>query len=66
MTISINGEIKELNEEILTIKELLEKMNYSKGIAVALNETFVLKTKYEETTIKDGDRLDILSPVQGG
>lgn len=66
MKISINGEIKELSVESLSVKELLEQMNYGKGIAVALNETFVLKTKYEETDIKDGDRLDILSPVQGG
>jgi len=66
MKISINGEIKEFNIETLTVKELLEDMNYGKGIAVALNETFVLKTKYQETTVTDGDRLDILSPVQGG
>jgi thiamine biosynthesis protein ThiS len=50
----------------MTVKELLELMNYTKGIAVALNETFVLKAKYEDTKIEDGDRLDILSPVQGG
>jgi len=41
-------------------------MKYNKGIAVALNETFVLKTKYAETEINDGDRLDILSPIAGG
>jgi len=66
MKISINGEIKEFDKESLTIQELLEIINYGKGIAIALNETFILKTKYQETTIKDGDRLDILSPVQGG
>ena len=66
MKISINGEIKEFDKDTLTIQELLEIVNYGKGIAVALNETFVLKTKYEETMIADGDRLDILSPVQGG
>jgi len=66
MKISINGEIKEFDKESLTIQELLEIINYGKGIAIALNETFILKTKYQDTTIKDGDRLDILSPVQGG
>ena len=66
MKLSINGEIKEFNQDSMTVKELLELMNYNKGIAVALNETFVLKTKYEDTKIEDGDRLDILSPVQGG
>jgi len=66
MKISINGEIKEFDRDSLTIQELLEIIDYGKGIAIALNETFILKTKYQETTIKDGDRLDILSPVQGG
>ncbi len=66
MKISINGEIKEFDKDSMTIQELLELIDYGKGIAVALNETFILKTKYQETTIKDGDRLDILSPVQGG
>jgi len=66
MKVSINGEIKEFDRDSLTIQELLEIIDYGKGIAIALNETFILKTKYQETTIKDGDRLDILSPVQGG
>jgi len=66
MKISINGEIKEFNKDTLTIKEILDEMKYTKGIAVALNETFVLKTKYQDTKVKEGDRLDILSPVQGG
>ena len=66
MRISINAEIKEFDKEFLTIQELLEIINYGEGIAIALNETFILKTKYQETTIKDGGRLDILSPVQGG
>ena len=66
MTISVNGELKTFDKEILTVQELLEEMKFGKGIAVALNEEFVLKTTYNQTTIKDGDRLDILSPVQGG
>jgi len=66
MKISINGEIKEFDKDTLTIKEILDELGYSKGIAVALNETFVLKGKYQDTIVKEGDRLDILSPVQGG
>jgi sulfur carrier protein len=66
MKLSINGEIKEFKEKSLTIKEILDLMQYNKGIAVALNETFILKTEYENIEVKDGDRLDILSPIQGG
>ncbi len=66
MKISVNGEIKEFNSERLMLNELLEEMKFGKGVAVALNETFVLRTSYAKTDINDGDRLDILSPVQGG
>ncbi len=66
MRISVNGEIKEFNRERLMLNELLEEMQFGKGVAVALNETFVLRTNYAKTDINDGDRLDILSPVQGG
>jgi len=66
MTISVNGEKKTFETETLTVQKLLEEMNFGKGIAVALNEEFVLRTTYNETNINDGDRLDILSPVQGG
>ena len=66
MTISINGEIKTFETNRLTIQELLEELNFKEGFAVALNEEFVLRTTYNETEINDGDKLDILSPVQGG
>ncbi len=66
MKISVNGEIKEFNEESLTIDKILDILEYKTGIAVALNETFIIKTKYRDTVVKDGDRLDILSPIQGG
>ncbi len=66
MRISVNGEIKEFNRERLMLNELLEEMQFGKGVAVALNETFVLRTNYAKIDINDGDRLDILSPVQGG
>jgi len=66
MTISVNGELKIFETQTLTVQKLLEEMNFATGIAVALNEEFVLKTTYSKTNINDGDRLDILSPVQGG
>jgi sulfur carrier protein len=66
MTISINGEKKHFDVESMSVQELLEKLDYKEGFAVALNTTFVLNTTYNETMIKDGDELDILAPVQGG
>jgi sulfur carrier protein len=64
--ISVNGEIKEV-EEGLTITELIKALSYTKeGFAVAINMTFVPIKSYDTTTIKEGDKIDILAPVQGG
>lgn len=64
--VSVNGEVKEL-ENSLNITEMIEALKYKiKGFAVAVNTTFVPIAKYNETIIKEGDTIDILAPVQGG
>lgn len=64
--ISVNGEIKEL-EENLNIKEMIEALAYKqKGFAIAINTNFIAIKAYEETIIQEGDSIDILAPVQGG
>jgi sulfur carrier protein len=64
--VSVNGEVKEL-ENGLNITEMIEALEYKvKGFAVAVNTTFVPIAKYDETMIKEGDKIDILAPVQGG
>ena len=64
--VSVNGEVKEL-EENLNVDQMIEALEYKvKGFAVAVNTTFVPIAKYNETIIKEGDTIDILAPVQGG
>lgn len=64
--VSVNGEIKEI-EDGLNISQLIIALDYkTKGFAVAVNTTFVSIKSYEETIIHDGDTIDILAPVQGG
>ena len=64
--ISVNGEMKEIQDS-LNIKEMIEALDYKvKGFAVAVNTTFVPIAKYGETMINEGDTIDILAPVQGG
>jgi sulfur carrier protein len=66
ITISVNGEIKEVKEG-LNVKELIMALNYTtQGFAVAVNTTFVAIKSYETTIIENGDTIDILTPVQGG
>ncbi|MCF6244622.1 MAG: sulfur carrier protein ThiS [Sulfurovum sp.] len=64
--VSVNGEIKEI-EENLDVSQMIEALEYKiKGFAVAVNTTFVPITEYSKTIIKEGDKIDILAPVQGG
>jgi sulfur carrier protein len=64
--VSVNGEIKELDEN-LNVTQLIQALDYKqKGFAIAVNTTFVSIKSYEKTIINDGDTIDILAPVQGG
>ena len=64
--VSVNGEVKEIENDS-NVSEMIEALEYKvKGFAVAVNTTFVPIAKYDETIIKEGDTIDILAPVQGG
>ena len=66
MKVSVNGEVKSLEND-LNVVQMIEALEYKiKGFAVAVNTTFVPIAKYDETIIKEGDTIDILAPVQGG
>jgi len=66
ITISVNGEIKSVQKGLNIIK-LIEILAYKKeGFAVAVNMIFVPIAKYNETFIQEGDKVDILAPVEGG
>ena len=34
--------------------------------AVAINETFVPRSQYSHTEIKSGDKIEVVSPLEGG
>ena len=64
--VSVNGEMKEVSEN-LNVTELIDELGYTtKGFAVAVNTTFVAIDTYECTLINENDEIDILAPVQGG
>ncbi|MEP6704972.1 MAG: sulfur carrier protein ThiS [Acidobacteriota bacterium] len=66
MKITINGEIKELEKEV-RLDELLELFSLpSRRIAVELNLEVVRKKDWEETLVKDSDRIEIVHFVGGG
>jgi sulfur carrier protein len=65
MSITVNGEEKDLTAT--TIAALIESLGYQSGsVAIACNEAFVPRGKYAETPVQSGDRIEIVSPMQGG
>lgn len=66
MQLTVNGERKEFKPEI-TLHELLGELKISpQAVAVELNLNIVSKKSFENTTLKDGDKLEIISFVGGG
>ncbi|MBI5286671.1 MAG: sulfur carrier protein ThiS [Deltaproteobacteria bacterium] len=66
MRITVNGEERTFSEGV-TLKGLLEVLNIRpQGIAVELNLEIVPKSRYGGTTMRDGDRLEIVRMVGGG
>jgi sulfur carrier protein len=66
MTVTVNGEPMELPEG-LTIEGLLGQLKiHREYTAVALNREVWPKSRYAETVLKDGDRVEIVRPMGGG
>ena len=66
MTITVNGEPMELPEG-LTIEGLLEQLKVRREYtAVALNREVWPKSRYGDTVLGEGDRVEIVRPMGGG
>ncbi|HKZ04979.1 MAG TPA: sulfur carrier protein ThiS [Methylomirabilota bacterium] len=66
MTITVNGEPMELTEG-LTVEGLLGQLKVRREYtAVALNREVCPKSRYAETVLADGDRVEIVRPMGGG
>jgi len=65
MTVIVNGEPRELAASNLAAA--LKALDYETAtVATALNGEFVPRRAREATALKDGDRIEILAPRQGG
>lgn len=64
--IFINGESKELNEQI-NLTELLKHFSLpTERVAIELNQEVVRKKDWENIEIKDADKIEIVHFVGGG
>lgn len=65
ISIQINGENKMIGEQNLAA--ILEQYADAKSpFAIAINEQFIPRDQYSSTQLKPGDRVEIVSPMQGG
>jgi sulfur carrier protein len=66
MRVILNGEEQEIRDDI-TVSELLHELHIILQYgAVAVNRRVVRKKDHEATSLKAGDRIEIVRPVGGG
>ncbi len=64
MKITLNGEVREVRAA--TLDELLAECSFSGRVATAVNEQFIPSGSRTSKTLDEGDRIEILAPMQGG
>ncbi len=65
MKIRLNGEATEI--AAVTLAAALDELGYGEAkIATAVNEDFVPVSQRESTALADGDRVEVVAPMQGG
>ncbi|MEU9008301.1 sulfur carrier protein ThiS [Streptomyces sp. NPDC048479] len=66
ITVSVNGEARELATGT-TLDALVTSLTAApSGVAAAVNETVVPRSRWAGTRLGDGDRVEVLTAVQGG
>ncbi|MEU3345746.1 sulfur carrier protein ThiS [Streptomyces sp. NPDC006700] len=66
MNISVNGEARRVapGTSLGTVVRTLSAA--PSGVAAALNETVVPRARWASTALAEGDRVEVLTAVQGG
>jgi sulfur carrier protein len=66
VTVHVNGEPRELPDGC-TLDRLVATLTAAPGgVAAAVNETVVPRGQWPATPLGDGDRVEVLTAVQGG
>jgi sulfur carrier protein len=66
MQLRLNGEIREVPEDITVAKLLTHLGVKAQRVAVEVNETVVTKDRYDAHALKSGDAVEIVAFVGGG
>ncbi|MGP3988510.1 sulfur carrier protein ThiS [Streptomyces sp. 3N207] len=66
LTVSVNGEPRQVTAG-LTLDQLVATLTTAPaGVAAALNEDVVPRSRWAATPLGEGDRVEVLTAVQGG
>lgn len=66
MTTFVNGTSRELSEAATLADLIAELALDSRGIAVAVNDAVVTRSRYAEMALHEGDRVEVIHAVAGG
>lgn len=68
MKLIISGQEEEISVSSITVKELLELKDVETPdyVTVELNEEILLRSDYDQTHLKDGDKIEFLYYMGGG
>jgi sulfur carrier protein len=66
MTITMNGKARDLPDGATAAEAVRLLTTAASGIAVAVNGQVVRRAAWESTPLADGDRVEVLTAVQGG
>ena len=67
-TLHVNGQTREVPDG-LTVRALLEHLGRDPeqtGVAVALGDRVVRRAEWDDTTVSEGDSVEIVTAAQGG
>ncbi|CAL9573413.1 sulfur carrier protein ThiS [Streptomyces pilosus] len=66
MNISVNGEPRQFTPGTALDRVVKSLTAAPSGVAAALNETVVPRAQWPTTPLAEGDRVEVLTAVQGG
>jgi sulfur carrier protein len=67
LTILFNGNQHQIPATETSLPAVLKKLGFDADFfAVAVNGTFIPRSCYEQTQLRDRDELEIVVPMQGG
>ncbi len=65
MNIQINGQPLSLAQHS-TVAQALAAFGARPPVAVAVNGAYLPRARHQDTHLEEGDRLEVLSPMEGG